>query len=134
MNLLNKVTKDEQGSATIEFLGIIPVALLLLVVLWQFILGIHGVVVTQSAVNEYASVYSITKDKDEARAAAQKILDTTGDHLSFSSYVTEPSSSDKEFTIEIAANINLVVLPVNLFGGTTPSIDYHATTYSRVIE
>ncbi|MEN2767524.1 TadE/TadG family type IV pilus assembly protein [Ornithinibacillus xuwenensis] len=133
MNWLRKIKRSEEGSATIEFLGIIPIALLFMMIIWQFIVGINAVIVTQSAINEYAEVYSVTKNKGEAQAAAQEIINATGDYLTFNSFVTEPTQYDKEFTAEIAVNIRLILIP-ELFGDTIQSIDYNATAYGRVIE
>ncbi|HAM79743.1 TadE/TadG family type IV pilus assembly protein [Ornithinibacillus bavariensis] len=133
MKWLNKIRKSENGSATIEFLGIVPLALIFLMIIWQFIVGVNAVVVAKSAVNEYAEVYSVTKDLNDARDAAKTIIDATGDYLVFDSFTTEPGEYDKEFTAELAVNIKLVFIP-ELFRGSVPSIPYSATAYGRVIE
>ncbi|GGK08619.1 hypothetical protein GCM10007063_33790 [Lentibacillus kapialis] len=136
MNLLQKIKrkmKIEDGSATIEFIGILPLALLLLMIIWQFIVGINGVVVTQSAANEYAKVYSITQNNGEATQAANKILSTTGNYLQ-NQDVSGSNLGSKEFTAKASANIRLVFLPSEIFGYSTPSIPYSATASSRVIE
>ncbi|SFA91113.1 TadE-like protein [Lentibacillus halodurans] len=125
--------KNEDGSATIEFLGILPLALLLLMIIWQFIVGINGVLVTQSAANEYAKVYSITNSDSEASTAANNILSTTGSYLQ-NQGVTGSNLGNKKFTAEANVNIRLVFLPRELFGYQVPSIPYAATASSRVIE
>src|SRR5699024_2525517 len=126
MKLLKRRFKNEDGSATIEFLGILPLALLLLMIIWQFIVGINGVLVTQSAANEYAKVYSITQNAGEASAAADNILSTAGNYLQ-SQGVSVSNLGSKEFTAEANVNIRLVFLPSELFGYTIPSIPYSAT-------
>lgn len=135
MKWLNKIRKNEEGSATIEFLGIVPIALIFMMVVWQFIVGVNAVVVAQSAANQYAEVYSVTKDKSDAQNAALEIINATGDYVTFESFVVEPNdySYDREFTAEIAVNIRLVFIP-QLFGGSVPSVPYSATAFGRVIE
>lgn len=133
LQVLKRKFKKEDGSATIEFLGILPLALMLLMIVWQFIVGINGVMVTQSAANEYAKVYSITQNVGEASAAADGILSTAGNYLQ-SQGVSGSSLGSKEFTAEASVNIRLVFLPSELFGYSIPSIPYSATASSRVIE
>lgn len=133
MNWLTKLKKDEEGSATIEFLGIVPLAFLLLMIIWQFIVGINGVLITQSAANEYASVYSITKNPTEAEQAASEILNSTGDYLHTVS-IGGPSPGNKEFQAQVSVNIEFVFLPDRIFGGASPLIPYTSTAYGRVIE
>jgi uncharacterized protein (UPF0333 family) len=134
MQWISKLKKDQKGSATLEFLGIVPIALILLVVIWQFIVGINSVLVTNSAANEYATVYSITKSKPDADKAMQEILNSTGNYLSFIDYVKEPNEYDKEFTVEIKVGIELVFLPKKILGATVPIIEFPATAHGRVIE
>jgi hypothetical protein len=138
MRILVKFKKREEGSATLEFLGIVPIALLLLVIIWQFIVGINAVVVAQSAVNEYATVYSITKSEEDAKAAAKKIINTSSNYLSLDgepllSFPDQPNDV-KNFEVKLNIHIKLVFLPKRLFGGTTPSISHDLSTFGRVIE
>lgn len=131
MNWFKKVKKNEDGSATIEFLGIVPLAFLLLMIIWQFIVGINGVLITQSAANEYANVYAITKNEAEATQAANKILNSTGDYLHT---VSIEGSGSKEFQAHVSVNIEFVFLPDSIFGNESPLIPYTSTAYGRVIE
>lgn len=133
MKIIKKLQKCEEGSATIEFLGIVPLAFLLLMIIWQFIVGINGVLITQSAANEYASVYAITKNHTEASQAAKKVLNSTGEYLHTES-INGPHAGDKEFKAQVSVSIELVFLPDNIFGETSPFIPYTSTAYGRVIE
>ncbi|UJL47030.1 pilus assembly protein [Virgibacillus sp. NKC19-16] len=130
MKKWRKRINNEEGSATIEFLGIVPLALILLMILIQFIVGINGVLVTQSAANEYANVYSITKSPSEAQQAANKILSSTGDYLQMNE-ITTPAAGAKEFETTVSVNLNLIFLPDSI---SAPSIPYSTTAYGRVIE
>jgi Flp pilus assembly protein TadG len=131
MSWLKQLRKNEDGSMTIEFLGIVPIALILLMIILQFIVGINGVLVTQSAANEYASVYSVTKNTTEAQAAANEILNATGNYLSANGM---SANGEKNFTAEVNANIKLIFLPRQISGYSIPQIPYTATASGRVIE
>ncbi|WP_100009947.1 TadE/TadG family type IV pilus assembly protein [Lentibacillus sediminis] len=131
MKLWKRKLKNEDGSATIEFLGILPLALFLLMIVIQLVVGIHGVLVTQSAANEYAKVYSVTENSGKASQAAGDILSSAGDYLQSGSPTV---SGGKEFTAEVNVNIRLVFLPGEIMGYQVPSIPYTATAHSRVIE
>ncbi|GAB3047732.1 TadE/TadG family type IV pilus assembly protein [Virgibacillus ainsalahensis] len=125
-----KKLRSEEGSATIEFLGVVPLALLLLMILIQFIVGINGVLVTQSAANEYANVYSITKNHGEAQQAANKVLSSTGNYLQLQS-ISAPSAGAKEFETTVSVRLQMVFLPDFV---SAPSIPFSSTAYGRVIE
>ncbi|WP_430784488.1 TadE family protein [Virgibacillus flavescens] len=133
MDCFKGIKNDEAGSATIEFLGIVPLAFLLLMIIWQFVVGINGVLITQSAANEYASVYSITKSHEDAQQASNKILNLTGDYLHTVS-IEGPSSGNKEFQAQVSVNIEFVFLPNSIFGEASPSVPYTSTAFGRVIE
>lgn len=124
---------NEEGSATIEFLGIVPLAFLLLMIVWQFIVGINGVLITQSAANEYASVYAITKSHTEATEAANEILNSTGDYLQTTN-IAGPPPGVKDFEASVSVSIEFVFLPDSIFGEATPSVPYTSTAFGRVIE
>ncbi|GAA0588671.1 hypothetical protein GCM10009001_00680 [Virgibacillus siamensis] len=126
-------TKSEEGSATIEFLGILPLALMLLMIIVQFVVGINAVLVTQSAANEYATVYSVTKNPAEARDAANEILSATGNYLQATS-ISGSGLGSKEFSANVNVNIQLLFLPEEIFGYPLPTVPYSTTAHGRVIE
>lgn len=124
-----KKLKNEKGSATIEFLGIMPFMLLVAVIMWQLVVTVHGAVLIQSAANEAGKVYSITKDKGKASAAAQDIISAGSGYLTFQS---APISGDKNYTAKVNARIQFVFLPKKYFG--SPSYSFSSTAKGRVIE
>src|SRR5690606_20126451 len=128
MEFIKKCLKKEEGSATIEFLGIIPLAILFLVILIEFVAAIHAVAVVESAANEYANVYAMTKDASEANEAANNILNSAGDHIQPGAISV---TSGKEFTATVNATIDLMFLS-NYFPNL--KVPYSATAYGRVIE
>ncbi|MBS4179491.1 TadE family protein [Lederbergia citrea] len=125
-----KYIQNEEGSATIEFLGILPFILLVVVIMWQLIVSIHAVILVQSAANEAGKVYSLTKNRGEASAAAQEIISAGGSYLSFQS---APISGEKNYTATVNANIRFVFLPQKYFGAA-PSYSFSSTAKGRVIE
>ncbi|WP_133578877.1 TadE family protein [Aureibacillus halotolerans] len=60
----------ENGSISIEFLGILPIFLLFVALFWQFLVTGFALMTVQSAVNEAAMVYSarqVVSNKREMR-------------------------------------------------------------------
>ncbi|OCA80721.1 TadE family protein [Bacillus sp. FJAT-27986] len=123
----------ENGSATLEFLGMVPLVFMLMLIIWQFVVGVHGVIVTQSAVNEAAKVYSITGEWDQARAAAEKTVQTGAKYLTFNSAQTSVTSSDI-FTAKVSVNIELIFFPDKLFPNGAPSLAFSSEASGKVIE
>lgn len=124
--------KNERGSATIEFIGIIPLAFLLLVIIIQFVVIVNAALITQSAANEAASVYSVTKSEADATNAANKILNATGDYLRGTANVS--ATGAKEFNATVDVQIELFLLPDSIGGFVFPLLPYSASASGRVIE
>ncbi|MBU5214815.1 pilus assembly protein [Heyndrickxia oleronia] len=131
MRLMKKILKKEDGSATIEFLGMIPFVLILVAIIWQFGVTIHAVVVAKSAANEAAKVYSLTQDTNEASDAAKKIVDMNGNNISFQDTSIPPG---KKFKATVNVKINYIFLPKKLFGGRTPSYSFSSSASGRTID
>ncbi|GEN44519.1 TadE/TadG family type IV pilus assembly protein [Alkalibacillus haloalkaliphilus] len=129
---IKSLVRNDKGSVTIEFLGIIPLVLILLAVLIQFIVGVNGYLVAQSAANEYAKVYSVTQSSTEASSAANRILTSTGDYLEGS--VSSLNVTGKNFDADINVSISLIFLPDEILGWSTPSISFTTSAPGRVIE
>ncbi|MGZ0050937.1 TadE/TadG family type IV pilus assembly protein [Brevibacillus gelatini] len=109
---LARALSDEKGSVTIEFLGILPLLFLIMLVCWQFLIGVYGVIAAQSAANEAAKVYAITGSESSALAAAEKVLAGAGGGIGFNrgeSYIE--SQGDGYFKVMIGANLEIAFLP-----------------------
>ncbi len=129
---LKEKVKSEEGSSTIEFLGILPFILLVIMIAWQLIVTVQAVVVAQSAANEAAKVYSITEDSYEAMQAAKKIVDVGGSYLTFTG---ASGMTKKDFTTTVNVDIDLIFIPKKIFPGkSTPSISYTSTASGKVIK
>jgi hypothetical protein len=129
-----KKLKSEKGSAAIEFLGMVPLVLLLLVALWQFFAGAYAFIVTQSAANEAAKVYAMTENTAEATSAAQEIVSAAGDSIIYNASRTSISpTSDRQFSANVGVDFELSFMK-KLFKGNTPIIPLDAEVSSRVIK
>ncbi|MBH0171677.1 TadE/TadG family type IV pilus assembly protein [Fictibacillus sp. 18YEL24] len=129
-----KKLKSEKGSAAIEFLGMVPLVLLLMVALWQFFAGAYAFIVTQSAANEAAKVYAMTENIDEATSAANKVVSAAGDSILFNASRTSiNASSERQFSASVGVDFELSFLK-KLFKGSTPKIPLDAEVSSRVIK
>lgn len=129
---LKLISRDEEGSATLEFLGMVPLVFVVMLIAWQFVVGVHGVIVAQSAVNEAAKVYSITGDWGEAREAAQ----STVNHISYLQLKSADTAmtGDSQFKAMVSVDIDLVFLPDMLFPNGEPSIPFTSEASGKVIE
>jgi hypothetical protein len=130
-----KQKTNEKGSASIEFIAMIPFVFLLMVMLWQLLIGAYALITAQSAANEAAKVYSTTENQAEATSAASKIVNATGDSIKFNESRTFISSgSDKQFTSSVGVDLKLVFIPSDFFSGGTPTIPIDVDVSSRVIK
>ena len=127
-----RAVSEEEGSATLEFLGMVPLVFMVMMIAWQFVVGVHGVIVAQSAVNEAAKVYSITGEWTEARAAAQSTVNPISD-LQLKS-ADAAMTGDSQFNAKVSVDINLVFLPDMLFPNGQPSIPFTSEASGKVIE
>lgn len=125
-----KRIKNEEGSMTIEFIGLIPLIFLMLIIFWQFMVGAYAVFVTHSAANEAAKIYSYTKSEGEAIGAAQKILQTSGQNVHYDGLSV---SGDSDFSLTLNAELELIFLPSE-WGSFLPRIDFSKSVSGRVIE
>lgn len=101
----------QKGSATVEFLGILPFVFLLLLILWQFLTGVYAVIIAQSAANEAAKVYAITGKSDEALDAAQKIVGSAGGGITYHGGGSGISGDGSYFTAKVGVHLDLLFLP-----------------------
>ncbi|WP_167578720.1 TadE family protein [Jeotgalibacillus proteolyticus] len=130
MEKQKKHVLDERGSATIEFIGIVPLVFFVLLFVWQLIAGAHGLILAHSAVNEAAKVYSVTAEAGEASQAAESIIQAGGSHVSFGG---APISGTDQFTASVTIRIDMVFLPSAFFPGGKPTVSYTADTTGKVI-
>lgn len=69
---LNIWSRSKKGSATLEFLSILPLVVLMCLLIWQFVVAGVAVMDSQSLVSEAVRHVSTSKDKKEAKKRALK--------------------------------------------------------------
>jgi hypothetical protein len=134
MRRWNTRIKNEKGSASIEFLGMVPLLLMFFAMLWQFLVVGYALIVTHSAVNEGAKVYAVTEDPSEASAKAGDIMNKVGGSIRQTSPLTvNDSGSSPHFTAVLQTEVELVFLPADIRKGL-PAIPIKQEAASRVIQ
>jgi len=111
MKRWSQALKNEKGSVTVEFIGILPFVFLILLILWQFLTGVYAVIIAQSAANEAAKVYSITGNSSEAMKAASEIVNSAGGGISYADGNSSISKDGDYFVASIGVNLDLFFLP-----------------------
>ncbi|WP_436713755.1 TadE/TadG family type IV pilus assembly protein [Brevibacillus formosus] len=107
---LKKIVSNEKGSVTVEFIAILPFVFLIMLICWQFLVGVYGVIISQSAANEAAKVYAITGNSGEAMQAAKNVVDAAGGYISYNGGgITWEGSG--YFTAKVGVQMELGFLP-----------------------
>ena len=116
---------------SLEFIGILPFLFLFILLLWQVVASGYGILTTQSAVSEAASVYSVTQNVQEAQQKAQDVVGS-GDIITFTNLSIPSGDSQGNFKATINVHLNLIFLPNDWQGNL--NIPFSLTTSSRVID
>lgn len=106
---IRKRIQEEKGSATLEFLMVMPYYLFFFLILWQAVASGLTILQAQSAVNEAAKIYAITESEYEAREAAKDAIGFS-DIMTFEDFDI-PVQSGKEFVAEVKLKHGLVFVP-----------------------
>ena len=130
LQYIQSLKNNQKGSATIEFIGVLPLVFMIMLILWQFLISAYAVIVAQSAANEAAKVYSITESRAKAQNSAQKIVSTAGSSIQFRGLSLPPND---DFTATVDVAIDLVFLPKKLFNGKPPSYTFSSDASGKVI-
>ena len=131
--MIKKRLDNEQGSATIEFLGMVPLVLLIMMIFWQFLVAGYAVIISQSALNEAAKTYAITSGNiSETNATASEFIDNAGGNLDFVR-VEEAYRSGNNFKLTLHVNLDLVFIPEK-YVGVLPKISFKKSVSGRVMD
>lgn len=130
---MKKLLKNERGSAIIEFVSMVPLVLLLMMILWQFLVAGYAVIITQSAANEAAKTYSVTKDRNEANAAAEKIVQNAKATLKLNGNVNIVDLNARDFKATVTVDMSLKFLPKK-FLGILPPLTFDKSINGRTVE
>lgn len=121
-----KILKNERGSLSIEFLGILPLYFLLFLLLWQVVASGYAVISLKAAASDAAKVYAVSEDYYETKEVIDESIGGASilqDHQFVIRNV--PGSSDL-FEITITAKHPLVFLPDSIADSALISLDSKA--------
>ena len=124
---VRKLLKEERGSLSIEFLGILPLYFLLFLLLWQVVASGYAVLSLKSAASDAAQVYAVSEDYYETKEVIDQAL--AGSSILRNHYFViqnVPGGADL-FEIKITARHPLVFLPDKMAEMALITIDSEAT-------
>jgi len=133
VNIL-KILRREKGSATIEFLAMVPLVLFIMMVFWQFLVAGYAVIISQSAVNEAAKTYSVTGDSSKAEEKATAIINSMGGDLSIEDLDPNRDVDGNDFNMTLKAKFRLSFIPVEFVGVNTFELEIDRSLSGRVMD
>lgn len=123
---MKRILKEERGSLSIEFLGILPFYFLFFLLLWQVVASGYAVLSLKAAANDGAHVYSVTGDYYETLEAVNKSIGGGSLIQNHTVTVNLVGHSDL-FEVKINASHPLVFLPDSWQNSTMISLESTAT-------
>ncbi len=109
MSKIVKRLKNEKGSYSIEFLGILPFLLFIFILLWQAVASGYAVYTLKTAANEGAKVYALTENIDEAESAVREGIDSTN-VLTYQNMWVVPQGNG-QFELYVSVQHPLIFVP-----------------------
>lgn len=108
---VRKILKNEKGSQSIEFLGILPFYFLFFLLLWQVVASGYTVINMKAAASDAAQVYAMSKDEYETQDVINQSIGG-GELIQNHSFDIYPDPANPDlFVLEITADHPLVFLP-----------------------
>lgn len=130
---IRKKLANEEGSATIEFLAMVPLVLLIMMIFWQFLVAGYAVIISQSALNEAAKTYATSSgDIGQANSAASEFISKAGGNLDFVS-VEESYRNGNNFGLTLHVNLELIFIP-DKYVGSLPKVSFEKSVSGRVMD
>jgi len=124
---VSKLLKNERGSLSIEFLGILPLYFLLFLLLWQVVASGYAVISLKAAASDAAQVYAVSEDYYETKEVIDKSIGGSSLLKSHSFFIQNVPGSADLFEIKITARHPLVFLPDRIANRAAITIDSAAT-------
>ncbi|RHW39904.1 pilus assembly protein [Lysinibacillus yapensis] len=110
--MINKnILKNERGSLSIEFLGILPLYFLLFLLLWQVVASGYAVISLKAAASDAAQVYAVSEDYFETKEVIEKSIGGSSLLREHQFAIQSVAGNSDLFEIKITANHPLVFLP-----------------------
>lgn len=104
-----KSIRNERGSMSIEFIGILPFYFLFFLLLWQVVASGYAVLSLKSAANDGAQVYALTGEYSDAVDAVNESIGNSS--LLTNVTVAYPTENNGLFEFKISARHPLVFIP-----------------------
>jgi len=124
---IKTVLKNERGSLSIEFLGILPFYFLFFLLLWQVVASGYAVLSLKAAANDGAQVYSVTGDYYETLEVINKSIGGGSLIQNHTVTVGPDANNPSLFEVKINATHPLVFLPDSWQKSTMISLESTAT-------
>lgn len=124
---MKRILKEERGSLSIEFLGILPFYFLFFLLLWQVVASGYAILSLKAAANDGAQVYSVTGDYYETLEAVNKSIGGGSLIQNHTVTVNLVSGHSDLFEVKINASHPLVFLPDSWQNSTMISLESTAT-------
>ncbi|MCG7344239.1 pilus assembly protein [Sporosarcina sp. ACRSL] len=132
-----KSIRNERGSMSIEFLGILPFYFLFFILLWQVVASGYAVLCLKTAANDGAQAYALSGSYSDAVNAVNKsigkssvlIIDSVEVCQNNDTEYCNPPSKDSLFDLKISASHPLEVIPKKW----RPTIDFEAKATGKVL-
>ncbi len=103
--------KNERGSLSIEFLGILPFYFLFFLLLWQVVASGYAVIHLKSVASDAAKVYAVSEDYYETKDLIDKAIGNSELLNNHSFEIRQDVYNPELFVITLKANHSLVFLP-----------------------
>lgn len=122
-----KLLKEERGSLSIEFLGILPLYFFLFLLLWQVVASGYAVISLKAAASDGAQVYAVSGDRLETEEVINKSIGSSSILQNHQVSIHNVPGSADLFEIKISAKHPLVFLPDSIAKLASINIDSKAT-------
>lgn len=103
------IIRNEKGSMSIEFLGVLPFYFLFFLLLWQVVASGYAVLSLKSAANDGAQVYALTGNYTDAVETVKESIGSS--NLISNVTVSVPPAGNGLFELSISAKHALVFIP-----------------------
>ena len=105
--------KNERGSLSIEFLGILPFYFLFFLLLWQVVASGYAVIHLKSVASDAAKLYAVSEDYYETKDLIDGAIGDSELLKNHTFEIRRDIYNPALFVIEIEADHSLVFLPAN---------------------
>ncbi|WP_108672185.1 hypothetical protein [Peribacillus acanthi] len=121
---MKKPFKNENGSVSLEFLGILPFYFMFFLLLWQVVASGYAVLSAKTALNDAAKTFASTNDAGEAELIAKEAMGSSSviqyENLSVS------TSTDGKFMMTLESEHFLIFVPQQWKEKTSVSLSMDA--------